>query len=221
MHSAWTDRLSAYLDGELPQAEREAVAAHLVACPPCREVLDSLRRIVKAAPNYSGSVPPRDLWPGIVRAIDARRSGRSFGGWGRPQFTLVHLAAAAVLFAVVGSGVAWVVLSRQMSGRVAETLVAETTTVAPPVVLPARTRAAFDRAVADLERVLATGRDRLDSATVRAIEENLALIDRAIAEARAAMLADPTNAYLQERIAANLWQKVAILRRAAAVIQAL
>jgi anti-sigma factor RsiW len=36
------ERLSAYLDGELPPAEREAARAHLAACPSCAAALKEL-----------------------------------------------------------------------------------------------------------------------------------------------------------------------------------
>ena len=37
------ERLSRYLDGELPAADRRTVERHLAECPCCEEVLDSLK----------------------------------------------------------------------------------------------------------------------------------------------------------------------------------
>jgi len=39
------ERLSAYLDGELPPPEAALVVEHLESCPGCREELDDLRRL--------------------------------------------------------------------------------------------------------------------------------------------------------------------------------
>jgi hypothetical protein len=71
-----------------------------------------------------------------------------------------------------------------------------------------------DLAVRDLEDVLDAARAELDTSTVRVIEESLVLIDQAIAEARVAIQRDPSNQYLNGRIAAHLKQKLAILRTA-------
>jgi anti-sigma factor (TIGR02949 family) len=36
------ERLSRYIDGELPQADREVIEQHLHGCPECEQVLHSL-----------------------------------------------------------------------------------------------------------------------------------------------------------------------------------
>jgi predicted O-linked N-acetylglucosamine transferase (SPINDLY family) len=73
----------------------------------------------------------------------------------------------------------------------------------------------FDAAVTDLQRMLNERRDQLDSATIRVLEENLAAIDQAIAEARAALSEDPSNSYLNQHLATTMWRKVHLLQRAA------
>ena len=40
MHEEWTDKLSDYLDGELPADEQRAVEAHLRDCASCTAVLE-------------------------------------------------------------------------------------------------------------------------------------------------------------------------------------
>jgi hypothetical protein len=95
--------------------------------------------------------------------------------------------------------------------------------IAPgPTGLPvsARAGAAFDLAVGELEQVLAQGRSRLEPKTLKIIEDNLRVIDRAIAEARAAIAADPANGYLSGQVAANMHRKLEILRSAANAIAA-
>src|SRR3989449_460651 len=54
---------------------------------------------------------------------------------------------------------------------------------------------------------------RLDTATVRIVRKNLAVIDRAIAEARMALRSDPGNAYLNLHLANTMRRKVELLRR--------
>ena len=73
----------------------------------------------------------------------------------------------------------------------------------------------YAAAVADLERVLAQGRSRLDTATVRVIEKNLGIIDRAIRDAQSALAADPANSYLNLHLAQEMRRKLELLRQAA------
>jgi len=54
---------------------------------------------------------------------------------------------------------------------------------------------------------------RLDTATVRIVRKNLAVIDRAISEARMALRNDPGNAYLNLHLANTMRRKVDLLRR--------
>jgi hypothetical protein len=78
----------------------------------------------------------------------------------------------------------------------------------------------YDAAVDDLERVLAEGRGRLDTATVRVLEQNLAIIDRAIAQARRAVAADSSNLYLNSHLAETMRRKIDLLRQAATLVSA-
>jgi hypothetical protein len=77
-----------------------------------------------------------------------------------------------------------------------------------------------DAAIADLQDALERNENRLDTATVRVVRENLALIDRAIAQARAALAADPGNAYLNLHLADTMRRKLELLRRVNAIAAA-
>ena len=74
--------------------------------------------------------------------------------------------------------------------------------------------AQFDKAVADLEQILVDQRETLDPRTVVVIERNLAVIDEAIRQARAALDADPANTYLNSHLADARRRKLDLLRRA-------
>jgi hypothetical protein len=76
----------------------------------------------------------------------------------------------------------------------------------------------YATAVADLERVVLSGREQLDTATVRIIEQNLATIDRAIAQAQRALDADPANLYLNTHLAETMRRKLDLLRQAATLV---
>jgi hypothetical protein len=87
--------------------------------------------------------------------------------------------------------------------------------------LAAHRRAAeqgYDGAVADLERVLAAGRDRLDTTTVNVITRNLTTIDSAIAQAQRALAADSASVYLNSHLAESRRRKLELLGQAAALV---
>lgn len=213
----WTDRLSEYLDGELAHDERIALEAHLDGCLDCRAVLGDLRAVVATAGGLPELPPTRDLWPAVAE--------RTSGGLPlRPHTTRVapawaRLAAAAALFAALGSGVTWLALAGRANGAPA------VVTADEPAGPPATTRTVSERprgtdaAVAELEQIVRQGESRLDSATVRIVTENLARIDTAIAQARRALAADPSNAYVSRHLAGTERRKVELLRTAARIVQ--
>jgi hypothetical protein len=72
-------------------------------------------------------------------------------------------------------------------------------------------------AVAALQTELAARRDSLDPVTVQVIDTNLLIIDRAIAEARRALAADPSSAHLPLHLSDIYRRKVELLRSAARI----
>jgi hypothetical protein len=78
----------------------------------------------------------------------------------------------------------------------------------------------YDAAIRKLEAELFAGRERLDSTTVRVVEEKLRLIDQAILEAERALTADPVNGYLHGHLTQTRMRKLDLLRRATALTRA-
>ena len=214
MKDQWTDRLSEYLDGELAGSERTALEAHLASCGNCRATLEELRRVVGRARALDDRLPTANLWPGIAQHIGvvslaARRARR------RLSFTVPQLAAASVALALVSGGAVWL-----LGGRThAPTATAATEVGRRPAPLinasayPTDPRYAAQ--VAALERALQRGRSQLDTATVRIIEKNLKIIDRAIRDAQSALAADPASSYLNLHLAQEMRRKLELLREAA------
>jgi hypothetical protein len=223
MSDQWTERLSEYLDGELAPSARVELEQHLAQCAECEATLADLRRVVGRAASLTDREPGHDLWPGIADAIGATPPGgtkavpisaaRRARSW---TFSLPQLAAASVALALASGGAAWL-LHPTAAGPGRPT--AETPSIVPVVAEPRAARG-YDAAVADLERVLAEGRGRLDTTTVRVIERNLAVIDSAIAEAERAVESDSANVYLNSHLAATMRRKLELLRQAAAIISA-
>lgn len=218
MTDPWTHRLSEYLDDELPAAERRQVEEHVAGCAACRGTLEELREVVARAGSLEHGAPTRDLWPGVAERIGAVRSevGLAAGRrWRRLRLTLTvpQLAAAAIALMAVSAGSVWLAKPRRpiMQPAVAPPAAGAMSAVAPV----AMAEAAYGSAVRDLEQVLADGRGRLDTATVRVLEQNLRIIDAAIAECRRALAADPASPYLNAHLAQTMKRKIELLRQAA------
>ena len=73
----------------------------------------------------------------------------------------------------------------------------------------------YDREITLLDSVVRTRRESLDPKTVQIIEQNLKIIDRAIAESRAALAKDPKSPLLTNRLDNVLGSKVELLRTVA------
>lgn len=230
MKDPWTDRLSEYVDGDLPTAEREALEGHLSGCPECRLVVADLREVRRRAENLADRAPAKDLWPGIAARIQRRAGGPVPAEDGtvdlparrlrrparRLSLTVPQLAAAGVATLLLGAGAVRLV-ERADAGDPEPVLVeAPAAAGAADDVRLARS-ATYETAIRQLELQLDAGREQLDPATVRTIETSLATIDRAIAQARRALERDPANAYLNQHLSRALSRKVELLRQATAL----
>jgi anti-sigma factor RsiW len=314
MNDRWSDRLSAYLDDELDQAERSAIETHLAACDECASALEALREVKSRARTLEDRPPERDLWPGIearlaaagsmaggaaaaVRAARAADSAhavvpddaaqeihpiRVIRPARRIDFSLPQALAAAAALVVLSAGAMWWAMrateirgAATRSGAAGPVALHGAGSGAAPGAASSRDQAAtnpqasaapvsgngegsrasgltspggqpiatlaslgtssgsrggdfsagsnasvgfdssYDEAVAELQRTLEQHRTELDSSTVRIVEQNLAVIDRAILQARRALAADPSSPYLHQHLALQLKLKLDLLRRTA------
>jgi hypothetical protein len=117
---------------------------------------------------------------------------------------------------VLSAGTAW--LASRSGGEGTQAIPDDRSVVLTPVV--GFTAPNYAAAIAELERVIDERRDQLDTATVRIIEDNLVIINQAIAQAARALVDDPASAYLNEHLAATMRQKLEFLRRAAELTSA-
>ncbi len=215
----WTDHLSEYLDGELDPAERADLEAHVQECAQCRSDMGQLERVMRRARSLEDRPPAQDLWPAIAERLEVRTQPVTDLGQRRRQrrivFSIPQLAAAGLALMLISASVVWLTMTR------GEPPVVAAEPAAPVTVRPAGGELAlYDATIADLEAALQLDRERLDTATVRVLEENLAIIDRAIAEARSALEDDPASGYLNGHLGRTLRRKVELLRQAATLVTA-
>ena len=247
MHEEWTDRLSEYLDDELPAADRRSVDEHLAGCASCRAVLEDLRRVVARAQHLERRPPSAELWDGVSRRIraDVRGGNRTSGATPRRlSFTIPQALAASLVVALLSGAVVWRALDRSAKAsrsvataeRVSDATPERKTDATPERQTDAATEreasaersdvatvsyadAQYDAAVADLEKALKEGRGRLDGNTVAIVQHNLQIIDQAIEQARQALESDPANSYLSSHLVDARRRKLDLLRRAAALTE--
>ena len=190
--------LDDYVDGDLPEAQVQALELHIRDCPGCREQERRLRTILAQAGALPRSLAPaRDLWPGIedrIREGHRRRLWQIWGGAG--------LAAAAVLASA---------LSPTLRPRPA----------VPPAGVPVvasrggdnlpEVEAEYARASAALLDALREQGSSPD--TLANVQKNLEIIDGALAEVREALRKDPHNSELTHMLVATHRKKLDVLRR--------
>jgi hypothetical protein len=177
-------------------------------------------------------LPPDDLWADLKDSLEQRKQlvlpvagvhpepdvlvGRppSFRWHGRAR-----LAAAAVVLIAVSSGITAIVLQSRFEKQVAQ-MRRDTTApnfrVPTSVMLPASFRHAegeYNRAIDELAEAVDAQRGRLNPETIQTVDRSLAVIDSAIAEARAALVADPSNTTLVDLLSASYQRKLDLLRR--------
>jgi anti-sigma factor RsiW len=220
----WTDRLSDYIDGELTQTEQEALDAHLLECAECGRTLQQLRAVVARAGQVIDREPEHDSWAGIAARIETAVPDQDMSVATSPMkrrvsFSIPQLAAASVALMLVSATTVYMMLQPNRTELAQSPAVQVTQPTAAQTSVRAVTRR-YDDAVAELQGVLDRNRDQLDTATVRVLEQNLAIIDRAINEARTALGQEPANPYLTKYLDEAMQRKVQLLRRATSVMRA-
>lgn len=95
------EHLSAYLDGELSDAERERFRAHLLACPECARRLEELAAVDGAFRELPEAAPPGyfETFPTRVRSRLAAAAVPTRPAWRLPVWALA--AAAGLVVAVL------------------------------------------------------------------------------------------------------------------------
>lgn len=221
MSDRWTDSLSDYLDGGMESAERRLMEAHLAECAECAATVEDLRLVTSHARSLPSEAPTADLWPGIqARIRSAPAADRAAviaprGGFParRFSFSLPQLAAACAALAVLSGGAVWYAMS-QAPSRVPGILAGGIGAPANSLAAAAGPDHAAVQDVEALRIILESGREKLDPATVRSLEESLMIIDLAIRQARRALGADPNNPYVKAHLDDTMRRKVEFLRRA-------
>jgi len=219
-----------YVDGTSDPFERNAVETHLATCEVCRQVVDDLQEIKRATGTLELREPPVRAWGRIERAIkleqgnDTARSGSYafFGkpGWRKPGTIPYWLAAAAVLLLATVVGLRYVP-GRNQAGSDGDGVETSASASRAADAIESELRLAeshYENAIKGLEAAAKSDEDALDPRTAATLQKNLAVIDQAISESRAAMRAQPASEPAKQSLIENFKTKIALLQDTVALI---
>ena len=204
------NKLDDYVDGRLDDPARKEVERHVHQCLDCAKALEELRALQRAVAELPREITPsRDLFPEI-RA--------SLGASSRSRWTLwAGIAAGFVLLALalrIGLLPPADLQPNSRSESRAQPALRIDASAGEELAAAERQ---FLEASAELLDALERRRADLSPETRAVLDENLAIVDRAIAEVRAALETDPANLGNERSLQALYRQKLHFLWTASRV----
>jgi hypothetical protein len=212
------ERLSAFVDGDLPSVDLANVRRHLDECPACARRTDALAALARAARTLDAPEPPATLWSAIEGALEERPWWQL--GW--RAFGVGALAGAAavalVLFGVSALRRPTVTVAPGGAGAVA-TAGASPSPVVDPLLVEAeaefaRAAAAYERSIEKLRGLIAREEQGWSPDARARYADRLARLDDAIARSREAARRVPADTAGNEQLFAAYQQKIAFLAAA-------
>ena len=233
--------LNDYMDDALSAAQRTDVDRHLESCAACRSAVNDLREIRQIARSLDPRDPPARSWSRLQRAIalehgHGARSAQPSGDRAsdaRLPFGFAQGTPSASR-GVKGSRSLWVGLAAAAALFVATAVGMRTFGARPPTpalgsvgpddaaqAVEAELKQAsehYEKAIQGLEAIATSEKGALDPQTAATMQKNLAVIDQAITESRAAVRAQPASAPAQQSLLESFKAKLALLEDTVALI---
>ena len=216
------ERLSAFLDGDLPAGDLASVRQHLEACAACARRADELSAVARAVRALDAPEPPPTLWPVIAGVLAREDDGpRARPGWADRWLSprpfgigmVAGVAAATAIVVLLGAGA-----RRGAPPADAPAVAREPAPAAPqdPLLAEAeqefaRAAAVYERSIEKLRGLLAREETRWSPETRARYDERLARLDEAIARSREAARRAPSDVDGNEQLFAAYQQKIAFL----------
>jgi len=233
--------LNDYADDLLDPVERAGVDQHMAACAACRQTVEDLREILGAASELELREPPVRAWSRLERAIkmeprlesgargfplDGAR-GRQPGGSGGARLKgsrsmwIAGLAAAAVLVLATAVGVRYLPANRTDATPAAASAPGGAAQSGAAQSIETELRQAeahYENAIKGLEAIASSEQSELDPRTAATLQKNLAVIDQAISESRAAVRSQPASEPAQQSLIDGFKTKIGLLQDTVALI---
>jgi Putative zinc-finger len=211
------ERLSAFVDGDLPAVDLANIRRHFEECPACVGRADELAALARAARTLDAPEPPPTLWSAIEGALDERPwwqlGWRAFG-----VGALAGAAAVALIFFGV-SGVSALRQSPSVAAVVSPAIEAARPAAVDPLLIEAeaefaRAAAAYERSIEKLRGLIAREETAWSPDARARYADRLARLDEAIARTREAARRTPADSVGHEQLFAAYQQKITFLAAA-------
>ena len=226
------DILNEYADGALAAGERDGVAQHLATCAACRQLVEDLRDILSTVGELERREPPVRAWSRLERAITLEQehapvarslqaSGPGPAKAGHYMRYVTWFAAAAVLVLATAVGMRYVP-ARETDARAAPAGTGAAITAGEAAqsieaeLLQAESH--YENAIKGLEAIASSDQSELDPKTAATLQKNLAVIDQAISESRAAVRSQPGSEPAQQSLIDGFKTKIGLLQDTVALI---
>jgi predicted anti-sigma-YlaC factor YlaD len=186
------DLLDSLSRDHLAPADRAELERHLSDCPQCRADAEASVTVASLVQGARREIqPPNDLWTGIAPRL--KRGNR------RIDLPIWRIAAAALLLMTASSTATWLVV------RPAK----------PAASVPFQSlEADYARVALELSEVYVAAQSAMSPATKAVLAKNLAVIERALSEAREALRSEPNNPAIEAIVTAAYRRKIEFLERA-------
>jgi hypothetical protein len=215
------DLLNDLADDALAAAERATIEGHVATCERCGALVEELRELRRAAGRLGPIEPPPHVWHRIERHLP--RGTASSGASSGPARGLLYgshtwwLAAAALLLLATIVGLRFGPGYNPSPGDSAAAPADADLAQAVEAELQ-QAEQHYQRAITGLEQIATREQGELDPQTAALLQKNLAVIDQAISESRAALKVEPESEPAQQSLLESFKQKVALLQATVALI---
>jgi anti-sigma factor ChrR (cupin superfamily) len=230
--------LNDYVDGGLGPAGRDDIDRHLAGCTACRQTVEDLRAILAATRDLEPSEPPVRAWSRLERAIalEQQHAGAGATNEGPGATATANRRGLATSWKVALPVAAAILLTTYWGMRVrhdapaapvSSTRPAGTVAAAPAAGGDAaqsieselrQAEAHYENAIKGLETIANTAQSDLDPRTAATLQKNLAVIDQAISESRAAVRSQPASEPAQQSLIEGFKTKIGLLQDTVALI---
>jgi anti-sigma factor RsiW len=214
-------RLSDLVDGTLEPAERAALDAHVGGCEACAGLVRDLTSLRQAARSLGPMTPPSHVWLEVAGQIRQRMPSAAAPPAATPRLApMWQWAGLAAALVVITTG-AYVFLRLERRTPVAPPPATTAQASGSAQVVAdelAQAMAHYQKAIAELEVITKTNNGALDPALAATLQNNLGVIDAAIADSRTALTSDPSNLPARDSLLEAMQRKVSVLQETVALM---
>jgi hypothetical protein len=208
--------LDDFVEDSLRGPERREIEAHVKTCESCRATVEDLAEIRKAAASLGRLSPPQVVWERVRDSI--RSQSVETGSRGSAIFSF--LSRSDQPFSIASHRWALAATLLVSLGALGLTywlgfLPGQAPPEGSPEWVSAELQLAeghYQNAIRGLETIVAEGQSTLDPEVTAVLGQNLALIEDAIVESRAAARGEPANLAAGQSLLAALRQKLSLLQ---------